>query len=229
MYYIAGLALPLPSTQVAVEGLVVFTTFRFFQYNISRTRAIAPVAEAEAGAIRTMPANFIGKAVTAVHGLAMSIPPVAYMLCVTVNRFIQPGWMQRMSLPDNYVHQETKLALRVAACASTFILLRFVECTFRHLGNQWHFIGRREKPKLVQTGPYAVVRHPLYTSVLIQQALFSVMFWSYAPLVGFGIIAAAFAIKMPIEEDLITKDPTVAAEYRAYMQRVPARVIPFIW
>jgi len=140
MYYIAGLALPVSSTQ-AVEGLVVFTTFRFFQYNISSTRAIAPVAEAEAGAIRMMPTTFIAKAVTPVHGLAMSIPPVTYMLCVAVNRFIQPSWMQRMSLPDNYVHQETKLALRVAACASTFVLLRAIERAFTHLGNQWHFIG----------------------------------------------------------------------------------------
>jgi hypothetical protein len=74
--------------------------------------------------------------------------------------------------------------------------------------------------------------------------------WSYAPLVALGITAGAFAIKMPIEvgvsseflcccihgltafyfqEDLIIQDPATAAEYRAYMQRVPARVIPFLW
>ena len=74
------------------------------------------------------------------------------------------------------------------------------------------------------------------------------MFWSYAPLVGLGTVAAAFAIKMPIEvsivssyiemtysrliilqEELIMKDPGVGAEYRAYMERVPARLIPFVW
>ncbi|OAX33065.1 hypothetical protein K503DRAFT_556601 [Rhizopogon vinicolor AM-OR11-026] len=26
------------------------------------------------------------------------------MLCVTVNQFMQPSWMQRMSLPDNYIY-----------------------------------------------------------------------------------------------------------------------------
>jgi len=40
--------------------------------------------------------------------------------------------------------------------------------------------------------------------MLIQQALFSVMFWSYAPLVALGITAAAFAIKMPIEVSVIS-------------------------
>jgi hypothetical protein len=38
--------------------------------------------------------------------------------------------------------------------------------------------------------------------MLVQQALFAVMFWSYAPLVGLGIVAAAFAIKIPIEVSL---------------------------
>lgn len=35
--------------------------------------------------------------------------------------------------------------------------------------------------------------------VLLQEAVWSVMFWSYVPLIALGIIAAAFAVKMPIE------------------------------
>ncbi|KAG1745836.1 uncharacterized protein EDB91DRAFT_1049711 [Suillus paluster] len=229
MYYIAGLALNPPPPQ-AVEGLAVLTTLKFMHYAISTTRAIAPVAEAEAGSIRTMPSSFISKVVSPIHGIASFISPVTYMLCVTFNRFTQPAWMQRMSLPNSYMTHDSEVVLRVAACASTVLLLRFIALTFKHLGNQWHADrGAREKPKVVQTGPYAVVRHPLYTDVLIQDMLFAVMFWSYAPLVGLGITAAAFAVKMPIEEELIMKDPAVATEYRAYMQRVPARIIPFLW
>ncbi|KAG2352917.1 hypothetical protein BDR07DRAFT_1228994, partial [Suillus spraguei] len=191
--------------------------------------ASTSVASAEAGSIRTSPTSFIGKIITPIHDLPFFIPPVTYILCVTFNRFVQPAWMQRMSLPDTYLKHEDKVGLRVAACAATFVLIRFTGRIFNHLGNQWHAIGRREKSRVIQTGPYAVVRHPLYTSVLIQGLLFTLMSWSYAPLVGFGITAGALAVKMPIEEDLIMQDPDVAAEYRAYMQRVPARVIPFIW
>ncbi|KAG0704283.1 hypothetical protein DFH29DRAFT_1078446 [Suillus ampliporus] len=227
MYYIAGLAIP-SSTQ-AVEGLAVLTTFRFIQYALSRMYTTAHVAEAEAGPIRTMPSSVIGKFISPIQALASLVPPATYMLCVAFNRFTQPAWIQRMSIPNHYVTHDTEVALRVAACASTILFLRFIEITFTHLGNQWHAIGRREKPKVVQTGPYTVVRHPLYTSMLIQQVFFVVMLWSYAPLVGLGITAGAFAVKMPIEEDLIMKDPAVAAEYRAYMQRVPARIVPFLW
>ncbi|KAG1748695.1 hypothetical protein EDB19DRAFT_1847445 [Suillus lakei] len=229
MYYIAGLTLGPPSSSQALEGLAVFTTFRHIQYVISGVRAIAPVANAEAGPIRSTPTSFIGKIISPIHGLSSFIPPVTYILCVTFNRFVQPAWMQRMSLPHDYFQSETEVGLRVVACASTLVILKFVRRTFKHLGNQWHAIGRREKPKVVQTGPYAVVRHPLYTSVLIQGVLFTLMFWSYAPLVGLGITAGALAVKMPIEEDLIMNDPVMAGEYRAYMQRVPARIIPFLW
>jgi protein-S-isoprenylcysteine O-methyltransferase Ste14 len=228
MHYIAGLTGALPSSIQTIEGIAVFTTLRYFQFVISRMRAIAPVAEAEAGSIRTTPSSFIGKIIIPIQGLS-SIPSVTYILCVPFNRFVQPAWMQRMSLPNTYFKHESQVGLRVAACAATFLLIRFSGYIFTYLGNQWHAIGRREKPRVVQTGPYAVVRHPIYTSVLIQGLLFTLMSWSYAPLVALGITAGAFAIKMPIEEDLIIQDPATAAEYRAYMQRVPARVIPFLW
>lgn len=230
MYYIAGLTCTLPSSTQTVEGLAVFTTFRYLQYVISRVRAIAPVANAEAGSIRIAPTSLIGKfIISSIHSLSTFIPPVTYILCVTFNRFTQPVWMQRMSLPNTYLKHESEVGLRVAACAATFVLLRFTGRAMTHLGNQWHAIGRREKSRIVQTGPYAVVRHPAYASVLIQGLLFTLMSWSYAPLVALGITASAFAIKMPIEEDLILQDAAVAEEYRAYMQRVPARVIPYLW
>ncbi|KAG1720343.1 hypothetical protein EDB19DRAFT_1918036 [Suillus lakei] len=219
MYYIAGLTLGPSSSSQALEGLAVFTTFRYMQYIISGMRATASVANAEAGPIRSTPTSLIGKIISPIHGLAFFIPPVMYSLCVAFNRFVQPAWMQRMSLPHDYFQYETEVGLRVAACASTFVVLRFVGRTSKHLGGQWHAIGRREKPKVVQTG----------SSVLIQGVLFTLMSWSYAPLVGLSITAAAFAVKMPIEEDLIMKDPAIAGEYRAYMQKVPARVIPFLW
>jgi protein-S-isoprenylcysteine O-methyltransferase Ste14 len=183
MYYIAGLTIQIPPQ--AVEGLAVFTTLRFIQYSVSRARALAAVAKAESGAIRTRPTTFIGRIVTPIHLVTSSISSMTYVLCIAGNMFKQPAWMQCMSLSNDYFQQETKVALRIAACASTFVLLRFVGRTFTHLGNQWHVIGvrtfltkyswvedmykltapqqRREKPRVVQTGPYAVVRHPLYT------------------------------------------------------------------
>jgi hypothetical protein len=141
MYYIAGLNIQIPPQ--AVEGLAVFTTLRFIQYSVSRARAIAAVAKAESGAIRTSPTTLIGRIVTPIHLATSSISSMTYVLCIAGNMFKQPAWMQCMSLSNDYFQQETKVALRIAACASTFVLLRFIGRTFTHLGNQWHVIGVR--------------------------------------------------------------------------------------
>jgi hypothetical protein len=37
----------------------------------------------------------------------------------------------------------------------------------------------------------------------MHQALLGVMFWSYAPLFSLGIVASAFAVKMPIEASVL--------------------------
>ncbi|KAF8556488.1 hypothetical protein OG21DRAFT_1506398 [Imleria badia] len=124
--------------------------------------------------------------------------------------------MAGFTFSDEMLHSTWRNVLRVVACGASFALRRLVNTTFEHLRDQWHVIGRREKPRVVKTGPYAWVRHPIYSSVLVQQALWSIMFWSYVPLVGLGITAFAFAIKMPIEESLIQKDDldAIRDEYR---------------
>ncbi|KAG1748699.1 hypothetical protein EDB19DRAFT_1905040 [Suillus lakei] len=151
-------------------------------YGISRTRAIAPVAKAEAGSIRTTPTSFIGKIVSPIQGLASFIPPLTYILCATFNHFVQPAWMHvRIDLRAPQVHRKQLHASRESVALDR---------------------ETREAQSRADS-PYAVMRHPLYMNMLIQEALFVVMFWSYAPLVRLGITAGAFTVKMPIEEDLI--------------------------
>ena len=59
-----------------------------------------------------------------------------------------------------------------------------------YLGRNWGMpMSRKENPELVTTGPYAYVRHPIYTGMLIAMlgsAIGESPFWSL-PLVLFGI------------------------------------------
>lgn len=73
------------------------------------------------------------------------------------------------------------------------------------------------------------------------------MFWSYVPLIATGIVAVAFALKMPIEvsyhltivtffraeptlkEQLMIENPIIGPEYVQYKQKVTSRIIPGIW
>ncbi|KAH0833414.1 hypothetical protein J3R83DRAFT_12527 [Lanmaoa asiatica] len=198
--YIAGLNLPFSPPQW-LEGLVVLSTIDYFRYTISMMKDIAVISESKGGRIRpeSMPPTFLGRIISPIHGLAIFIPPLICVGALVLNRFQQPEWMARFAFSVEMMDSTWRNTLRVVACVASFSLRGLMERTFEHLGDQWHAIGRREKPRVVKTGPYAWVRHPGYSSVLLQQALWSIMFWSYIPLVALGITAFAFAVKMPIE------------------------------
>lgn len=79
--------------------------------------------------------------------------------------------------------------------------------------------------ELVQTGAYALMRHPVYTGVLFVHTALVVR--AYSPLnlllLGMGVLWF-IPIKSLVEEDFLCADP----EYASYMQKVRARWIPFV-
>jgi len=86
-----------------------------------------------------------------------------------------------------------------------------------HLGRNWGMpMSTKESPELVTTGPYAFVRHPIYTGVLLAMFGSSIgenAFW-VLPLVLFG---AYFVYSARREEELMMKQ--FPEQYPAYMRR----------
>ncbi|KAF9228250.1 hypothetical protein BS17DRAFT_745575 [Gyrodon lividus] len=228
--YIARLDIPISFSQ-ALEALFVFTIIDGFRYAVTKIKYTAANAEAKGGCIRpeSLPTSFLGRIVTQIHTLATFIPPAVYGTAVVLNGFQQPDWIAKFAFSDGIAGLEWKHTLRLSAWLVTLGVRDVSNRAFAHLGEQWHVAGRREKPRVVQTGPYAFVRHPLYSASLVQTTLWSIIFWSYIPLFALGIIVGAFTIKLPIEENAIQQDAGIGEEYRAYMKKVPARVIPYIW
>ncbi|KAG8742931.1 hypothetical protein FRC10_000719 [Ceratobasidium sp. 414] len=56
-----------------------------------------------------------------------------------------------------------------------------------------------------------------------------VMFWNWIPLVGAGLTAVAFGVKIPMEEKLMLNSKGLGGAYENYKKEVPWRVIPYIW
>jgi protein-S-isoprenylcysteine O-methyltransferase Ste14 len=94
-----------------------------------------------------------------------------------------------------------------------------------YLGRNWGVpMSRKENPELVTTGPYAYVRHPIYTGILIAMlgsAIGTSPFWAL-PLVLFGIFFVYSARK---EEKLMMEE--FPEQYPAYMRRTKM-LVPFI-
>ncbi|HET7757986.1 MAG TPA: isoprenylcysteine carboxylmethyltransferase family protein [Steroidobacteraceae bacterium] len=94
-----------------------------------------------------------------------------------------------------------------------------------HLGRNWSgTVTVKEGHELIRTGPYARVRHPIYTGLLGAVLGTAVIAGSVRAALGFAIIAAALVIKSRIEERYLCE--TFPGEYPRYRATVPA-LLPF--
>jgi protein-S-isoprenylcysteine O-methyltransferase Ste14 len=97
----------------------------------------------------------------------------------------------------------------------------------RHiLGGNWNAAaGLQERHALVQAGPYAIVRHPIYSGFLMTAVGMFLVLGEVRGLVLLGHAAECFK-KLKSEERVLRA--TYPDEYREYERRVK-RLVPFIW
>ncbi|MET3155631.1 protein-S-isoprenylcysteine O-methyltransferase Ste14 [Bradyrhizobium diazoefficiens] len=79
---------------------------------------------------------------------------------------------------------------------------------------------------VITTGPYAIVRHPMYFGTLFYVAGTSLVLGSWWGLATVLILALLFGIRIGIEEQTLRAG---LKGYDDYARRVRRRLIPFIW
>ena len=96
-----------------------------------------------------------------------------------------------------------------------------------HLGGLWSSaITRKEKHRLVETGPYAFVRHPIYTGLIIALLATTAIEATPMALLGAVLIAIGLWVKARAEERFLLAELGPDA-YEFYRRRVPM-LIPFV-
>ncbi len=83
-----------------------------------------------------------------------------------------------------------------------------------------------EGQRLIDTGPYAVVRHPMYASGLLYLIGTPLALGSYWGFLGFAFMLPFLVWRLLDEEDLLTRE---LPGYAAYQARVRYRLIPGLW
>ncbi len=78
---------------------------------------------------------------------------------------------------------------------------------------------------LVITGPYRLIRHPMYASIFIFALALLTGQFDYYKIIISVILVADLIVKMIFEESLLCKS---YPEYKSYMMKTK-RVIPFVW
>ena len=83
-----------------------------------------------------------------------------------------------------------------------------------------------ENQQVISTGPYAIVRHPLYVGTFVMVIGIALGLGSWWALLALAIQLPGLVIRILDEEKLLEKD---LAGYKEYEQKVRYRLIPYIW
>ena len=83
-----------------------------------------------------------------------------------------------------------------------------------------------EGQTVVDTGMYAIVRHPMYMVTILLFLMIPLILGSWYALIAFGFYPLVITIRLKDEEELLTRELPGYAEYK---QKVKYRIIPYIW
>jgi len=98
--------------------------------------------------------------------------------------------------------------------------------TFRENSYTSALIETAADQTVVTTGPYRVVRHPMYSGALVMMAGTALALASYWALASVGVLLAALVARLVDEERFLS---ATLPGYRAYVARTRARLVPFVW
>ena len=95
------------------------------------------------------------------------------------------------------------------------------------IGRNWSSdVTVKEDHQLMRTGPYALVRHPIYAGLLLGMLGTALEAGEIRGLIGVALATIAWWTKLIMEEQFMTEQ--FGAEYASYKREVKA-LVPFIW
>jgi protein-S-isoprenylcysteine O-methyltransferase Ste14 len=95
-----------------------------------------------------------------------------------------------------------------------------------YLGRLWSSsVTKKADHRVVDTGPYAIVRHPIYTGIILACAATAAQLGTALAVAGVLVLSVGFWIKARLEERFLRSQLEEGA-YDAYRQKVPM-LVPF--
>ena len=145
---------------------------------------------------------------------------VAVVISLFWNHGPHFGPLARSFVPRNSALSFLGLALTIAGLA-------FAIAARVYIGRNWSgMVTVKKDHKLVRNGPYALVRHPIYTGTLLAVLGTIIVLGQTQALLAVPLAALIFWIKSRREELFMTQE--FGEEYRQYKQKVKA-LIPLVW
>jgi len=122
----------------------------------------------------------------------------------------------------------SKMPPAVTVTASVLFLLAYL--LYAEVMRENAYLSRTVKVEegqtVVDTGLYALVRHPMYMATILLFLMIPIVLGSWYALLVFLFYPAIIIVRLKNEEDLLTRELPGYAEYK---QKVKYRILPFIW
>jgi protein-S-isoprenylcysteine O-methyltransferase Ste14 len=110
--------------------------------------------------------------------------------------------------------------------AVTFAGISFTWWARFYLGRLWSSaITRKQDHRVIDTGPYAFVRHPIYSGLILALFATAAAEGAVVSIAGATFVSFGLWLKAREEERFLVGE--LGADYRAYRRRVPM-LVPFL-
>ncbi len=151
------------------------------------------------------------------NGAILMLACAAVLLFTEVPQFLP---LQARCLPAHTLVIGPGIAL--TAVGTTFaIIARLL------LGRNWSAVARmRQDQELISSGPYRLVRHPIYAGILAAAVGTAIVFGEVRDLLALPLIVVGFWRKARSEERLLMSN--FGDRYAAYRRRVRGGIVPYV-
>ena len=125
-------------------------------------------------------------------------------------------------------HAYLQLPLLLLIILFSVLASWLVKSSIEELGKQWSLTARViSDHSLIRTGPYSLVRHPIYTALLLIIAASALAFCTWSGVIAsIAIYLVGTVLRYRVEERLLIE--IFGAQYTQYRKTVPA-IIPYLW
>ena len=130
------------------------------------------------------------------------------------------GLVDRRFVPNLAIYRWLGLLMTIAGVA-------FAVWARVAIGSNWSgTVTVKQNHELIRTGPYALVRHPIYTGIMFAAFGTAIFHGEVQSLIVLLAIFSVLVPKMRAEERLMTEQ--FGTEYTNYRQKTKA-LVPFLW
>jgi protein-S-isoprenylcysteine O-methyltransferase Ste14 len=122
----------------------------------------------------------------------------------------------------------SSIPIYISILANIFVILGFfiVFLVFKENSYTSAIIEVDRNQKVISTGLYAIVRHPMYSGAILMLVFSSVALGSYWALLSVSALTFTIIARLLNEEKFLSKN---LSGYDEYCEKVQYHLIPFIW